>query len=500
MSAAPVVTDLVLQFRDVVKQFGGTLAVDHVSMELRRGVILALLGENGAGKSTLIKLLAGVHSLDSGEIVFGDQSDRVAPRVAFIHQDLGLIDSMTAAENIALANGYPKRAGRSLISWRQVAAVAADALEFVGGSIKPTALVKDLTRTEKALLAIARALATDADVVVLDEPTASLPSADVSRLFEALRRLKSRGTAMIYVTHRLDEVFEISDEIAVMRDGKLVGAKTTKNTNQAELVQLIVGRKPVDFSVTVRDANAPVSLRLDRVVVGDVGPIDLTVAAGEIIGIAGLRGAGHEAIGRALCGMADISGGGISLHGKQLELNGPADSVAAGIAFVTSNRQEESLAMTMSVAENLYLNPGLHGHHPLRLTRKSSERARARELIQKFAVRPGETERPVATLSGGNQQKVVLARWFATDADLFVLEEPTMGVDVGAKAEIYALMDAALQRGVSVIVVSTDFEEVSKICHRAFVFNRGQVAGQLRRGSITTPRLIELAAGEPSPV
>jgi ribose transport system ATP-binding protein len=152
------------------------------------------------------------------------------------------------------------------------------------------------------------------------------------------------------------------------------------------------------------------------------------------------------------------------------------------------------------VAENLYLNPGLHGHHPLRLTRKSSERARARELIQKFAVRPGETERPVATLSGGNQQKVVLARWFATDADLFVLEEPTMGVDVGAKAEIYALMDAALQRGVSVIVVSTDFEEVSKICHRAFVFNRGQVAGQLRRGSITTPRLIELAAGEPSPV
>jgi ribose transport system ATP-binding protein len=496
---AASVSNALVEFQQVTKQFGGTLAVDRVQLELEAGTIVALLGENGAGKSTMIKMLAGVHAPDAGQILIAGHPVDLASRerIAFIHQDLGLIDSMTAAENIALVCGYAR--ARGLISWPRTAEAARTALEAIGGEIDPEILVSGLSRTEKSLLAIARALARRADVLVLDEPTASLPAGDVARLFEALRRLRAQGVAMIYVTHRIDEVFQIADEVAVMRDGRLVGRRNVSDTTTSELIYLIVGRPPSEVFVKPPQPSARVVLEVSQAHVGSVGPVQLQVMAGEVVGLAGLRGAGHEAFGRALVGLRRFTAGAVRLNGSPLTATSPADAIHAGIAFVTSNRQEEGLAMGLSVRENLYLNPAVRGRRSFDAMAPAAERRLARHAIHRFGIRPPEPDKTVGTLSGGNQQKAVLARWLDAGVRLLVLEEPTMGVDVGAKSEIYALMNEALEAGLAMIVISADLEEVSYICNRAFVFNRGRVMAEVGRQELSVSRLTELAAGSDAP-
>jgi len=493
--AATTRSAALVEFQRVTKQFGGTLAVDRVQLRLESGTILALLGENGAGKSTLIKMLAGVHAPDAGQILIdGQPVDHASrSRIAFIHQDLGLIDSMTVAENIALVCGYAQT--RGLISWRQAAEAAREALEAIGGEIDPDALVSGLSRTEKSLLAIARALARRADVLVLDEPTASLPAGDVARLFGALRRLRAQGVAMIYVTHRIDEVFQIADRVAVMRDGRLVATLGVRDTNGSELIYLIVGRAPSEVFIRPPHPSANVVLEVGQAHVGSVGPVQFQVMAGEVVGLAGLRGAGHEAFGRALAGLRQFTAGSVLLDGDPLRATTPGDAIRTGIAFVTSNRQEEALAMGLSVRENLFLNPAVRGRRPLDATSPAAERRLATGVIRRFGIRPPEADKVIGTLSGGNQQKAVLARWLDAGVQLLVLEEPTMGVDVGAKSEIYALMNEALEAGLAMIVISADLEEVSYICNRAFVFNRGRVVAEVGRKDLSVSRLTELAAG-----
>ncbi len=356
--------------------------------------------------------------------------------------------------------------------------------------------VSELSRTERSLVAIARALAMEVDLLVLDEPTASLPAADVERLFAALRRLRDRGVGMIYVTHRIDEVFRIADQVAVMRDGRLVAVRDIADTSVGEIVQAIVGRPLADvFTRAPRPRSEPL-LELRSVQVGHLEPVSFTVMAGELVGLAGLRGAGHQLLGRALAGACDLLGGEISIRGRPVRLSSPREAIAAGIAFITSNRQEESLASSLSVRENLFLNPSVRGRHPFSFLLHRVERRQALDLIDRFHVRPRDPERVIATLSGGNQQKCVLARSLATANPVFVLEEPTQGVDVGAKAEIYALMNAALAAGSAIVILSSDFEEVAHLCHRALVFNRGEMVAELSRDEISLARLIELASVE----
>jgi ribose transport system ATP-binding protein len=492
---ASVESQPLVEFRQVTKQFGGTLAVDRVDISLQAGTILALLGENGAGKSTLIKMLAGVHVPDGGQIwVDGRPVDPASrARIAFIHQDLGLIDSMTAAENIAIVCGYPR--SRGLISWGRTSQAARSALDAIGGEIDPDALVGILSRTEKSLLAIARALARHADVLVLDEPTASLPAGDVEGLFGALRRMRDQGVAMIYVTHRIDEVFQIADRVAVMRDGRLVATRDVRDTTASELIYLIVGRPLSEVFVRPPHPSAISALDVDQVFIGSVGPVQLHVMSGELVGMAGLRGAGHEAFGRALGGLRPFSAGSARLNGEPLASSTPADAIRAGVAFVTSNRQEEGLAMALTVRENLFINPALQGRRPWHAMRRRTERRLASHLIHRFRIRPPEADKVVGNLSGGNQQKAVLARWLRTGVRLLILEQPTMGVDVGAKSEIYALMNEALEAGLAMILVSSDLEEVANICNRAFVFNRGRVVAEVGRHDLSVGRLTELAAG-----
>ncbi len=489
-----------LFFDGIVKSFGGTQALRGVSMHVDRGEIVALLGENGAGKSTLIKVLGGIHSADSGQVLidgvsYAHKPGRVNEKqsVAFIHQDLGLIEWMTVAENMALAQGYKRKFG--LIDWDEADERARVALAKVDCHFDPSMRVSDLSRTEKSLVAIARALAVECDFLVLDEPTASLPADEVERLFSALRPLREKGVGMIYVSHRLDEIFKIADRVAVLRDGMMVGMRDVKHTNSDELVQMIVGRRAREFDRPAIEEGKSV-LTLQNLHVGPVGPVDLTVRQGEVVGLVGLRGAGHEDIGRCLFGERRFSGG-IALHGIAPDLSSPRAALNSGIGLVARDRVVESIAPSLSIRENMYLNPEASGRTLLAFKSVNQENAEAQAVGHKLGLSPNDPTLAIEALSGGNQQKVVVGRWLQTGRKLLIAEDPTAGVDVGAKAEIYALLFEALANGMGVLVVSTDFEEVAAICHRAVVFSRGQVVTDLSGVGLSTESLIQAAsAGE----
>jgi ribose transport system ATP-binding protein len=485
-----------LEITGLTKRFTGTLALDSVDFDVRAGEVHALLGENGAGKSTLIKVLAGVHRADGGEIrVRGRVADPAAEKlpITFIHQDLGLVDTMTVAENVAILAGYPRRNG--LISWSAASAAASAALQRMGGGVDARARVGDLPAAEKSIVAIARAIAVDCDLLVLDEPTAALPEADVARLLGVLRRLRTGGIGIVYVTHRLDEVFRIADRVTVLRDGKRVTTDAVADTNPQQLVHSIVGRSLSELFVKPSSETAENVLTVDALATADAGPVSFKVAAGEIVGLVGLRGAGHDIVGRAIFGDVPIASGRLSLAGASLDTRTPYDAIRSGIGFVSSKRGEESLARALTVRENLYMNPVTTGTGLLAPIRPADERARCRKALHRFSVRPPEPERVIATLSGGNQQKVIVARWMEAGSRLLVLEEPTFGVDVGSKAEIYRLLQEGLDNGLAVLLISSDFEEVAGICHRALIFDRGTVIAELSRMELSIARLTAVASG-----
>ncbi len=490
--------EVLIGFRDVAKTFGGVVALRGVSFDLAAGEILALLGENGAGKSTLIKILAGIFEPTRGEIryrggVYRHRPPKFGERqpVAFIHQDLGLIEWMTIAENIGLATGYPRKYG--VVDWRAVERATERALAQIDCRLDPTTRVRDLTRTEKSLVAIARALSVEADVLVLDEPSASLPADEVHRLFDALRPLRSRGVGMIYVSHRLDEVFEIADRIAVLRDGALVGERKVADTNAEELVSLIVGKAldRYEGAPVVKKSAARVEAR--DLCVESAGPVSFDVGEGEIVGLVGLRGAGQERIGRALFGALPHSGS-LRLDGAPAEFHSPADAMRAGVGLIARDRVEESAAGGLSIRENTFLNPAAIGRGAFSLLSPRKEAEQARAIGARVSLRPNLPDLPIEALSGGNQQKVIVGRWLEIAKRLLIAEDPTAGVDVGAKAEIYRLLDAALASGLAIVVVSTDFEEVARLCHRALVFSRGLIVEEIAGRALTIERLIHAAS------
>lgn len=488
-----------LEVRDLDKSFFATHAVDHVSFDVNAGEIVALLGENGAGKSTVIKMLAGVYAPDSGAMLLdGEDLDTPSARrkVSFVHQTLGLIEWMTVAENIALAMGFPRRAG--VISTKATLAQAERVLDLIGGGVDPTARVFDLPRTERSLLAIARALVGEPALLVLDEPTASLPADDVERLFTVVRRLRDAGTGMIYVSHRLDEIYEIASRAVIMRNGVRVADAPVEGLGHDRLVELIVGHQA--RTVVFDPPGQDVRLGLDGVRVGDVGPVTTDIRTGEIIALAGLRGAGQTEIGRAIAGVLPPSSGTLRLDGAPIGYTDVRGAIDARVAFVTSNRETESLLPGMSVRENLFVNPALWGHPWHRPLSERAETRDAWDVAERYSVRPRDPELAADTLSGGNQQKVILARWLGLDCEVVVLEEPTMGVDVGAKAEIYDLLRHAAASGTTVVVVTTDLEEASLICHRALVLERGLVTAELTGDDITIAALTAAASGlDPAP-
>jgi len=493
--------------RGASKRFGATQALGGVDLDVHAGSVVALLGQNGAGKSTLIKALAGVYTLDEGtaEIV-GEPvgTPAAAARISFIHQDLGLVDGLTVAENVALGTGYPRRGrggrgGRwAPIDWRAVRRRADRALELIGTEVDPRTQVADLSRTERSLVAIGRALVVDAKVLVLDEPTASLPVDETHRLLSVVRGLRDEGLGIIYVTHRLDEVFAIADEVVVMRDGRVVATTPLARTTPEEVVRQIVGRKPVPPPPPAPRESSGTALALDAVVGERVGPVTMSVRRGEVVGLVGLAGAGHVELGRTVLGDSTFYSGTVQLDGQPYTPTDVATAVRRGLGLVTSDRAAEGLAMPLTLTENLLPNPALTGDKPWSWRNQGAERERAAELVRTFGVRPDDPDLPVGGLSGGNQQKIILGRWLSTDATVLVLEEPTAGVDVGAKHEIYTLLDVALERGLAVLLISTDFEEVAQVSHRALVFKDGEIVREIGRDDLSVATLVALASGAQS--
>ncbi|WP_292554904.1 ATP-binding cassette domain-containing protein, partial [Mesorhizobium sp.] len=325
------------------------------------------------------------------------------------------------------------------------------------------------------------------------EPTASLPADEVERLFEALRPLRERGVGMIYVSHRLDEVFRIADRVAVMRDGRMVAVKPVVETTPQELVDLIVGRPAHQMFAKSQWQDGPERLKVENLTCGNVGPVTFEARSGELLGLVGLRGAGQEAVGRALFG-AERFEGTVSLDGKRLDLSSVGAALAAGVGLIARDRTEESVALSLSVRENMYLNPSAVGRGLFSFMKPARESELTQELGARLGLRPNDPHLPIEALSGGNQQKVVVGRWLATGRKLLIAEDPTAGVDVGAKAEIYRLIAAAVEAGLAVIVVSTDFEEVAHICHRALVFSHNRIVRELAGDALTTAALIRAAS------
>lgn len=490
-----------LSINNLTKRFFNFVALESASFNVHPGRCVALLGENGAGKSTLIKTLAGINKKTSGDIFFKDKSIEDATvlnrsgksPIAFIHQDLGLIEWMTVTENIGLTLGFPKKWG--LINWKEAEKKATEVLNLVGLDAKASERVFNLSAAEKALLTIARALIADAEVLILDEPTASLVASDVGRMFDVLKRLKSQGVGMIYVSHRLDEIHDICDDVVVLRDGKMVGSGLVKDYSLDDLVTLIVGMKKEMSYRTPLNSSADIVLDIKNLQVGDLDPFNMTLRKGELISLVGLRNAGQEAIGQSLFGRLNIHSGSVVINGQPANISSPANSIASGIAMVAADRVKESICGSMSALENLNLNPKNLGKNDLSFLSKEKEQSSTLQAMLEYTVRPRDPDIAINAMSGGNQQKIILARWFNMNKPVMILDNPTAGVDIGARSEIYKIMQKAINNGLAVIVISSDFEEVVNISNRALVFNRGRVVKELIKEDVTLSNLLKYASG-----
>jgi ribose transport system ATP-binding protein len=494
----PLGATALVRVRGLGKRFGGTLALAGVDLDVHAGSVLALLGPNGAGKSTLIKVLAGVHQADAGQITVDGHplgSHAASRSMSFVHQDLGLVEWMTVAESIALSIGYPRRGG--LISWRRTRERCADALKTVAGHLDPDAPIARLSPAERSLVAISRGLAAHAKLIVLDEPTARLPAADCARLFRVLHTLRDQGHGILYVSHRLDDVYKVADTFAVLRDGHLVSHGPLAGRAPARLVHDIVGEELAGYRPAMMPADGPAVLTLDGVRTAGAGPVSLDVGPGEVLGLVGLSGAGHMDLGRALAGSRAVLAGRVLLGGQPYSPRTVADAVRLGVGFVSGDRQREGCAAELTVRENLLANPAAGGLSALSWISPRRERAEAADLIERLSVRPHDGEAPLATLSGGNQQKVVIGRWLRVGLRLLILEEPTASVDIGAKAAVYRLLDDGLAAGLAVLLISTDFEEVAGVCRRALVFVRGSVTAELSGPDLTVAELTRAASAMP---
>jgi ribose transport system ATP-binding protein len=503
----------VLHVDEVSKRFGGNHALDRVNLALREGEIHALLGENGAGKSTLIKILAGATVRDSGEI---EVTGELIPRqhsparateagLAFVHQDLGLIDTLSVAENVALELGYRRRRS-GLISFRATERQVAKWLESYGAAVSPRAMVSELSQDEKVMVAVTRALTQGARVIVLDEVSASLPAPEMTRLAERLRAAQKQGVGYIYVTHRIEEVFELADRVTVLRDGRNVATASVRDTTHDQVVRWIVGesleKAGADGPPRSDHRSKPPRLRVESLTSAKLSnPVDFEVAAGEVVGICGLIGSGTREIARLLGGASRPSSGAAFLDDAALPLGHAGRLADAGCAYVPGDREREGAIAELSIRENLFAacRRGHAGDRELgdsflRLPRK--ERKRAAALAEQFDVRPrDDVDRPLSALSGGNQQKVILGRALRSGPRLLVLDDPTAGVDVGSRVELHRLLRNAAEHGCAVVLASTDFEEIASQADRVLVMVDGRVDAELPRTELTEARLAAASYG-----
>lgn len=493
--------DTILSLRSISKAYPGVQALDGVSVDFRAGEVHALLGENGAGKSTLIKVVAGAIEPDAGTIAITDTSGstfekpRLDPHLSRLHgisviyQEFNLVGSLSTAENISL--GRPT--GR-FVDHAAMRANAARLFTRFGVDIDPEALVRDLPSSQRQLVEIAKAIAQDARILVMDEPTAPLSVAEVEKLFAIIRDCRARGVCVIYISHRIDELFAIADRVTVLRDGKVVETKNIASITRPELIGLMVGRELSENYPARQSCRDAPALELRKVSGNGDVDISFTIHEGEIVGVAGLVGAGRTELAKAVYGAAPVDSGQILIAGKQVRIRSPRDAIVAGLGLIPEDRKEEGCFLGMSVSWNISL-PSIRRLAPRMVVHTKDEQALAAKYRSLLQIRTPSLEQQVGNLSGGNQQKVVVAKTLATDSRVIIFDEPTRGIDVGARHEIYRLMAGLAAEGKAIMMITSDMEELLGMSDRIVVLAGGRLAGILDKQEFSQRRVLELASG-----
>ncbi|MCA9928455.1 MAG: sugar ABC transporter ATP-binding protein [Anaerolineales bacterium] len=490
-----------LSMRGISKAFPGVQALDGVDFELNAGEVMALVGENGAGKSTLIKTLAGAHTADSGEIfINGRLAEITNPRqaqalgVAVIYQELELAEQLSVAENIFVGREFHTRTG--LIDFSEMYRQAQALLDELRIDVDPRVEVRRLSIAHKQMVEIARALSTDANILVMDEPTSSLPTTsvhlenEVEVLLRLIERLRQRGKAVVYISHRMDEIFRISDRITVLRDGRLIGVQKAAETNPDQIVSMMVGRDLEDLyghRGEIKIGEPVLELR-------NLNGVSLQVRSGEILGLSGLIGAGRTELALTLFGSGIKHSGELFVEGKLVNITSPQGAIAAGLGYVPEDRKSKGLFLEKPVRQNISaaITDKISKNG---FIQRDQERDVAKNFIKKLGIRTPSMEQHARNLSGGNQQKVVLAKWMAVQPKVLILDEPTRGVDVGAKAEIYALMHEMVKQGMAIIMISSELPEVLALSDRIVVMREGKYAGELDGRIANEEKIMALATG-----
>jgi rhamnose transport system ATP-binding protein len=494
--------NMLLRAKDISKHFAGVQALQGVCFDLQPGEVHALIGENGAGKSTLIHIITGAHEADAGTLEVNGRlirkNDPVIARtlgIAAIHQQPALFPDLTVAENIAL--GLEPRGWWRRIRWGQRRRRARELLQRLGAAIDPDALVESLTMPQQQLVEIARAVGADARILIMDEPTASLSEREVEQLFQVIRDLRSHGAGIIYISHRLDELFQVADRVTVLRDGALVQTVPLAAVDRAELIRLMVGRQLTAIFPKQQVKLGEVVLELRGVGCSHSGvrQVSLSVREGEIVGLAGLVGAGRTELARILFGLTPADAGEIHLRGRPVVIDSPACAVQHGIAYVPEDRRRHGVILDMGVAPNASLAILRRLATLVGWIDFAEERTLAEKFVRRLAIKTASVDAPVGELSGGNQQKVALARWLATEPAVLILDEPTQGVDVGAKAEIHRLMGELAEQGLAILMISSELPEILGMSDRIVVMHARTVSGVLDRAEATQEKVLALALG-----
>jgi ribose transport system ATP-binding protein len=485
----------------ISKRFPGVVALDRVDFDLAGGEIVALVGENGAGKSTLMKILAGIHRADAGDIridgapvALHTPGDAATTGIAVIHQELEVIDTLDVAGNVFLGREPHKGGPLRLLDRRTMDAETGRQLSRIGLGLAPRTPMRQLSTAQQQLVSIARALSMNARLLILDEPTSSLTDSDAERLFQVLRDLRTNGTGIVYISHRLKEIERLADRVVVLRDGRNAGTLTRVSVTRDRLVQLMVGRSVESVSTRPRTTAGPPRLQVEGLRTGRYPEIDLTLTVhrGEVLGVAGLIGAGRSEMAEAVSGVGARLAGRIVVDGQALDIASPRDAIKQGICLVPEDRRGRGVIAAMSVRDNLTL-PTLDTFTRFGVIARSAEAAAAQGIARALTVKAPSLEVPVATLSGGNQQKVVLGKWLARKPRVIFFDEPTQGVDVGAKAEIHALIRRLADEGAAVVMISSDLDEIVGHSDRVAVMHEGRITGVLERAACTPEAIMQLA-------
>lgn len=487
--------------KGISKSFGAVTVLNNVDLQLKTGEVLALLGENGAGKSTLMKVLTGVYSANDGQIYIDGHlvdiqsiPDSRAQGIEIIHQELNLFENLSIAENFLIGHEERFKKALGLIDYKKLLKETNKALERVKLNRSPLDLVADLSVGEQQLIEISRALQSNIRFLVMDEPTAALTEVETERLFELIKDLRESDVGIIYISHRMEELYKIADKVEILRDGNLIGTRRTSETTERELIQMMVGRDVENRFPKERAKIGQELLNVRDLETAAVHEINLSVRAGEIVGLGGLMGAGRTEVARALAGIDKVNQGTITFKGEKRQFKSSSETIKAGMVFVTEDRKGQGLILPFSVRENLAL-PTLEKRSRLGLVNRNEEKEFAQNGINQLRVKASSPEQPVRGLSGGNQQKVVIGKWLACQPDLLILDEPTRGVDVGAKQEIYQLMNDLVSQGKGILMISSDLPELLGMCDRVYVMYQGTTQGEVKGNNLNEEDFMTLATG-----